>query len=142
LPRCRIAGSDTSLAIDRDCGGLRERGDRNTSWDCKEKCGGKPSKRAHGWVGVSFGVTEPARPQADRVTRGAGFRHIIWWMPHSQAEADHGTPSAWRQPWRVLWAASGPSHCIALQAGGSVPITRTYGRAYWQLNANQLSFGQ
>jgi hypothetical protein len=28
-------------------------------------------------------VTEPARPQADRGTRGAGFRHIIWSLPHS-----------------------------------------------------------
>jgi hypothetical protein len=83
LGRCRVAGSDTSLAIDRDCGGLRERGDRNTSWDCKEKCGGKPSERVHGWVRVSFNYR--ASSAADWVTRGAGFRHVNWWMPHSQA---------------------------------------------------------
>jgi hypothetical protein len=35
------------------------------------------SKRVHGWVGVSFGVTEPARPQADRVTRGAPPHYLV-----------------------------------------------------------------
>ena len=36
LPELMQASRSTA-----DCGGLRERGDRNTSWDCKEKCGGK-----------------------------------------------------------------------------------------------------
>jgi hypothetical protein len=54
LGRCRAAGIDASLAVDRSRGGLRGRGDRNTTRDCEEKCGGKPSERIHGWVRVSF----------------------------------------------------------------------------------------
>jgi hypothetical protein len=60
---------------------------------------------------------------------------------HPIAGREHqGRIAASCHAWRQATLAS--RRTLALQAGGSVPITRTCGRAYWQLNANQLSFGQ
>jgi hypothetical protein len=77
-------------------------------------------------------------------TAGALRRPAQWGLIAAAIGARGGcnapeTGRAGTRPWLPRWATSGLLHCKT--NGRPFPNTTTYHRAYWQLNANQLSSG-